>query len=568
MLGRLKGIAKHLRSKVSPKSAEGLQVSWEKSLEHVLRANASQWEAAKRRAQDGPNILLASSVGGHAPVVALDSVLALALTMRGARVHFLLCDKFLRACEQCLVKDFPDQSEFVVSGPSKRLCDSCFGAGHRTYEQLGLPIHRYSHYVTDDVLGQAEDLSSRLTLEEIAGYSLDGMAVGEHAIAGALRYFSRGALDDEQHAEPTVRRYFHASLASAQAVRRLFETHDFQCASFHHGIYVPQGLVGEAARSRGVRVANWQVAYRKRCFIFSHEETYHHTLLREPSDTWMTIPWSEELESRTMDYLKSRWQGTRDWIWFHEKPEENIPEIFQQLGIDPSRPRIGMLTNVIWDAQLHYRTNAFRSMLDWVFQTVDYFAKRPDLQLIIRVHPAEIRGAIPSRQLVTEELKKAFPKLPPNVFLIEPQSQVSTYAVMEVCNAGIIYGTKTGVELTSMGIPVIVAGEAWIRNKGLTLDATSPEQYFELLNRLPFKDPLDADTVRRARMYAFHFFFRRMIPVECVKPIDGWPPFRLAFESLDDLLPGKNPGLDTICDGIMKGSPFVYPAECHPQDAY
>ena len=51
---------------------------------------------------------------------------------------------------------------------------------------------------------------------------------------------------------------------------------------------------------------------------------------------------------------------------------------------------------------------------------------------------------------------------------------MSTYALMSLCNAAIIYGTKMGVELTSVGLPVIVAGEAWIRNKGLTHDASSP----------------------------------------------------------------------------------------------
>jgi len=88
-----------------------------------------------------------------------------------------------------------------------------------------------------------------------------------------------------------------------------------------------------------------------------------------------------------------------------------------------------------------------------------------------------------------------------------PESRISTYVTMLQCNAVILYGTKTGVELTSVGMPVIVGGEAWIRNKGITFDASSPAEYFELLDRLPFPTRMDETTIRRARMYAYHFFF-------------------------------------------------------------
>ena len=113
-----------------------------------------------------------------------------------------------------------------------------------------------------------------------------------------------------------------------------------------------------------------------------------------------------------------------------------------------------------------------------------------------------------------DEINNAFPTLPENVFIIPPESRISTYAAMLQCNAVIIFGTKTGVELTSMGIPVIVAGEAWIRNKGITLDAGSIKEYFDLLAGLPLSTRLDDATIERARKYAFHFFFRRMIPLE------------------------------------------------------
>jgi hypothetical protein len=150
------------------------------------------------------------------------------------------------------------------------------------------------------------------------------------------------------------------------------------------------------------------------------------------------------------------------------------------------------------------------------------------------------------------------PQLPPNVTVVPPDSDVSTYALMSLCNAAIIYGTKTGVELASVGIPVIVAGEAWIRNKGITHDAASPEEYMGILNRLPFAGRMSDAVTRRARQYAYHFFFRRMIPVAFIEPRTGYPVFVMRLSDLSPLRPGAHAGLDTICRGILTGSPFVY----------
>lgn len=522
--------------------------------------DAAAWEKARAAAAKGPKVLLATSVGGFLPGTTLESLLGVALTLRGANVEFLLCDEALPACLDSQVRWHRSAASVDPDSLTRSLCGTCFAPAEAMLRSLGLKVHRYGSSLDPEDRSKAEALAASTPAERIRDFKLDGMAVGEHAVAGALRFFARGTLEGEPQGEAVLRRYFRAALLSTFATRRLMRANRFEAAVFHHGIYVPQGLIGEVARAEKVRVVNWNVAYRKRCFIFSHGDTYHHTLMDEPVAAWEKEAWTPELEKRTLDYLKSRWKGTQDWIWFHTRPEEDPARIARETGVDFSKPTIGLLTNVMWDAQLHYPANAFPNMLEWVLRTVRWFAGRPDLQLLIRVHPAEITGAIPSRQPIVPEIRKAFPTLPSNVFLVPPESQVSTYAAMERCDSVIIYGTKTGVELTSLGIPVIVAGEAWIRNKGVTIDAASEADYFRILGELPLRRRMSEEQTRRARQYAHHFFFRRMIPLEMVEPTPGWPPYQVAEGAFPRLAAGASEGLDVICRGILEGTPFIVPA--------
>ena len=558
ILKSIKKILKKLKRLIF-KDASKTKLIYKFQWKELLQTYSSQWQHFRNVAKKGHKILIATSTGGHFASTSIESLLAIALTLRGANVHFLLCDRFLPACLQAMSTSFSDLTEFANYGPSISLCDHCFYSGHNLYQPLGLPIHVYSKLVSKKELLKASELSKSIPIDLIANYRDNGVAIGEHALAGALRFYACGSLEGEQYAETILRRYFKAALLTVCAIRRLFNNFSYECAVFNHGIYVPQGLIGEIARQEKIRVVNWVTAYRKKCFIFSHDDTYHHTMMTEPVDRWENLSWGPEIESRLMNYLKSRWHGTQDWIWFHEKPQFDLTNITNELGIDFSKPCIGMLTNVMWDAQLHYPANAFSNMLEWVLKTITYFNKRPELQLLIRVHPAEIRGTIPSRQPLVKEIKKIFPVIPKNIFIISPESQISTYAVMLQCDSVIIYGTKTGVELTSMGIPVIVAGEAWIRNKGITRDASSIEEYFRILDRLPLAEKLADEKILRARKYAYHFFFRRMIPLPFMEPFKEL--YKPELTNLNELAPGKSKGLDVICNGILSGADFIYPAE-------
>lgn len=514
--------------------------------------------------EKGARLLLATGVGGYMAGATVESLLGVALTLRGAYVEVLLCDGLLSACQNCDYRKFPTTRNFVQKGPSGMLCNTCYPRAARLYETLGFKVHRLGDWVRAEDHDDLRHLTEIKSMKDLVGHKDQGMAIGEHALAGALRYFARATLEGEIGTN-VFNAYFRSAFLAARAARRLMESRGYKKAVFNHGIYVPQGVFGEAARSLGIDVVNWNPAYRKKCFIFSHGDTYHHTLMSEPTESWENLSLSPAEMQRLEDYLKSRWHGTQDWIWFHERPQFDETSISRAVKGDRKKPWIGLLTNVMWDAQLHYPANAFSNMRDWIFETIDYFEARPDLQLVIRVHPAEIRGTLPSRQKMVDEIRRRGKPLPSNVFIVGPEDPVSTYSLMERCNTVLIYGTKTGVELTSQGIPVIVAGEAWIRNKGVTKDAQSSAHYRQLLDQLPTKGRLPEEQIKRARTYAYHFFFRRMIPLGFMEPRGGDPPFGLRPGiHLSDLKEGSDPGLDVICRGILFGTPFIFPAENTP----
>jgi len=530
----------------------------------ILKKDKSKWSAKLSSAKGAQRVLFATSTGGHRSGNITESALAAALVQRGVEADVLLCDHALSGCvlsEYQYVKE-DNIKKFIDKGPAGvGLCEGCFSCANRMFKDVGINVHYYSKLVDAEKKQEALKISQEVAYEDIKSYQYSKYDIGEHAMAGALRFLCIGDLEGQDHAEEILRSYFHASLITMFAMEALIHKYNYDSIVFFHGIYVPHGVIGEVARKNNVHVVNWNTAYRQKRFIFTHDDTYHQTLQYEPVENWEDMEWNKELEDQIVSYLDSRESGSRDWQQFNENANPSLELAVKEIGIDFSKPTIGLLPNVVWDAQLHYKSNSFKNLIEWTIQSIEYFTKRPDLQLLIRIHPAEIKRYSKSRQPLTKEIEDAFSELPPNIFIVPPESKISTYTVMDQCNAVLIYGTKTGVELTSRGIPVVVAGEAWIRNKGFTFDATTPEEYFKILDQLPFKDRMSKQDITRARKFAYHFFYRRGIYLPFMEKSKDSMTFTLGINGVDDLLPGKSVGLDVICDGIIHKKPFIYPAE-------
>lgn len=510
----------------------------------LLDRFSNDWIKARETAS-GPRVLVATNLGLHSAACAIDSLLAVALTWRGARVDVAFCDAALPACQMAQHDVVPSISRFAQNGPQTDLCIACQAAGHAVFVPLELPLKRLSQFanrMSDDQVSAPDS-----NLSESAR---------ENAYAGALRFFGAMHLPETRIADKVHNRYRGAAIRSENAARTMLDAGSYDVVVAHHGIYTPQGAFANAAREKGVRLVTWHAAYRKGRFIFSEGDTYHRSMITEPADQWNDRALSDE-EDRALDqYLLSRETGDQDWIRFQRTDPHSPTALAARLGINFDKPVFALLGSVGWDARLHFPNSAYSDMSSWALDTIEWFKAHPHLHLVIRCHPGEVVGSPPATDRLDQIIQDAYPALPDNVTLIPSNDDLNTYSLVQMSRAALAYNTKMSIEIAARGKPVVVAGDAWVRGKGISEDASSAEEYLKILDRLEAIGDLDDDAKSRARRFAYHFFFRRCIELKSVDPDGSWPLLSLHPDAARLAMPGQDAGLDAICNGVLYGRAF------------
>jgi hypothetical protein len=161
-----------------------------------------------------------------------------------------------------------------------------------------------------------------------------------------------------------------------------------------------------------------------------------------------------------------------------------------------------------------------------------------------------------TRDSLAEYIAREHPDLPPNVQVLGPHDPTSSYALMDACDAGLVYTSTTGLEMAAAGIPTIVAGTTHYRGKGFTIDVGTPVEFDDALAAVLEAPDRHTPDLTAAREYAHFFFFRGPIRAPgVIEPLPGLA--RVTVRHLSDLEPGKDDALDRICRGILEGAPFA-----------
>lgn len=411
-------------------------------------------------------------------------------------------------------------------------------AGKRQYDYLRydwLAGNKTGYLLSDfDSRGDPEWVNEQLAqltgLSDLLALQYHGVHVGRFAAATSMRYLRSGRLDlADPSVRATVRGILASSVRDTRAAARLLEEVKPERALFMDRGYSGYGEAFDLAIGRGIDSLTWNLGYRSdRLSLRRYNAGNHREHHLAPSDeSWRRIcavPWKQEYGQQVRQEL---FQCYENQDWFHGtqfgKTVLPVEATREKLGLSRDKKIAIIFPHIFWDGSFFYGEDLFEDYTDWFIETIRAAAANPRLQWVIKIHPVHVfkvrKGVQTDRPSELEVIDQAFGRLPGNLTLIYPDTDISTYSLFQLADYAVTVRGTVGIECALFGIPTVTAGTGRYDRRGFTLDSSTREEYLRKLDTLETYPRLSGEQVELAERYGFAVF------LSC--------PLRLSSLSLD-----------------------------------
>ena len=476
-----------------------------------------------------------------------EGMIARALMERGANPTVVVCDGLPRC----------DMYKLDMPGRSAVHCRACLSYTRQIFHLLGLPVLPTSTFWWPNDRNQAQELAASWS-GAYETFEAEGLPLGELVRPSLMRTLLRGSLDKDARSSWLYRDYIEGGILLTRMYLRALAARPPDTLMLLNGMFFAERIGLALAKERRIHTVTHERGFMRNHLVLAHDEPANWFRVDRAWPDAKDRPLTSEEETILDTYLQSRQGGKNEVVNYWPSMESRHEFIIEQLALDPQKPILAAFTNILWDTAVYQRDVAFDGMFHWLAHTIRRASLMPDLQLVVRIHPAEVRLRQKTRERVMDRLGEQHPTLPQNVVIVPPESDISSYALTDLSTAVTVYTSTVGLESVLRGVPVLVAGQTHYRGKGFTHDVESPEHYAALLSSVSSWQQCSPEIVALARRYANLFFLKNMIPFDLATEFDDGS-VELNIESFDDLKPGRHGVLDHICAAILERKSFVLP---------
>lgn len=368
------------------------------------------------------------------------------------------------------------------------------------------------------------------SIDELFSYEYAGARVGKYAVSTALRRLRLPNLDLQSAQDRQIlEKYLGSSIAAVNEAQRILLKFQPDLLLIIDPVYTPAGELFDVFIANDIATIIVEPGHKSNTLLIkrytSATRDEHPASLS--SETWQLLyemEWTNVHREQLEKELKSSY-ASGDWypvVWGKSSNEHLLgdDEIRTRLGLDQSKKTAFIFPHIVWDASFSWGKNLFDSYEEWFIKAVEAACMNDQVNWVIKIHPANVgkseldgfRGE--AAEVVA--LRKHIDRLPPHVFLIPADSDISTfslYGLMDYCLT--VRGT-VGIEAARLGIPVLTAGTGRYDRRGFTIDSDSCEEYLNKLARIQEIPRLSPAQRELAERFAYGIFVLRILPLQSV----------------------------------------------------
>ena len=165
-----------------------------------------------------------------------------------------------------------------------------------------------------------------------------------------------------------------------------------------------------------------------------------------------------------------------------------------------------------------YKNPLYENQNEALQKILSSFINRPEIKFYLRIHPFLSQVDNSQTRFITE-LQKRFT----NLGVIEPDSPISTYSLLDACDLIITFGSTVGIEAVYAKKPSILIGNAIYEDLKGIIKPKSHAELISVISNFADKNELPESFYREEDFFKYGFFMvEGGTPLKFAKSHDWW----------------------------------------------
>lgn len=471
----------------------------------------------------------------------LEFMCAAQLKQLGHEVIILICDKL-------------PYTEIEIINQEKPSYKSYFNRAKRYCNAYGLDYITINSFLSNEDKINVKKLLSH-SISDLLKLSVNNINIGEISLRNHAHYF-KGDIYPEGKFESVYKKIVESALLIEKSLSKIISHYHQYDLVTANGKFIQTAIPAQLTKNAGHNFYTYEVFGQGNGVILDKNK---YSMEQRIDDYWMDIKNNDltpnELKRLYYSFkLQEKSESSKFDLW-DENTIHDKDTIISLLNLDLSKKIISCYPNVYWDSTHMGLAGVSKNLTCWLVDMINFAKNNTDTQIVIRTHPGELRvpDILQSKYTLIDTINNIIEDIPPNVILISPQANISSYSLSEISNINLVWNGTIGIEFALRGIKPVVVADAYYAEKGFTYDPKTFKELELLISEVSKNDYffINSKEKKLIEIFAYHIRFNRKFN----------PPYyyghRCYLFNYLSILKGKNSTLDLMVGYFLDKNSYM-----------